>query len=339
MAADQVREDRRGFQNFSAGALGVQGALRRDEGNQARTVDQFIQGDWALSPRWSASAGLRHSRVTLRSQDRFVAPGNPDDSGNTSFSATTPVAGLVFHATEHTNVYAAIGRGFETPTLNEIAYRPAGAPGLNFGLKEATSRQWELGVKHRIAQRWRVNAAWFQARTADEIVVLANAGGRSVFTNAADTRRRGLETSLSGAWGGGWSTHAAGTWIDARYGDAFGAGPGNRLPGVPRRSLFAELAWDHAATGLQAALEWRHVGRIAVDDANSDRAPASRSLNLRATWTQRVGRWTISEFVRVDNLTDRNSIGSVIVNEGNRRYFEPAPGRTWLAGVDVAYRF
>jgi iron complex outermembrane receptor protein len=29
----------------------------------------------------------------------------------------------------------------------------------------------------------------------------------------------------------------------------------------------------------------------------------------------------------------------VIVNEGNSRFFEPAPGRTWLLGLNAAYQF
>ena len=31
--------------------------------------------------------------------------------------------------------------------------------------------------------------------------------------------------------------------------------------------------------------------------------------------------------------------GSVIVNEGNRRFFEPAPGRNWLVGVTAQLTF
>jgi iron complex outermembrane receptor protein len=31
-------------------------------------------------------------------------------------------------------------------------------------------------------------------------------------------------------------------------------------------------------------------------------------------------------------------VGSVIVNEGNARYFEPAPGRQWLVGLDWRFR-
>lgn len=40
-------------------------------------------------------------------------------------------------------------------------------------------------------------------------------------------------------------------------------------------------------------------------------------------------------FSRVDNVFDRRYVGSVIVNEGNGRYFEPAPGRNWGGGATL----
>lgn len=339
LAWDQAREDRRGFENFAGGTTGVQGALRRDEDNEARGADQYVQLNWALAPRWSVSAGLRHSSVRMRSRDRFIAPGNGDDSGATRFAATTPAAGVVFHATDALNLYASYGRGFETPTLNEISYRPGGLPGLNFGLREATSRQWELGAKVQVPQRWRLNAALFQARTEDEIIVLSNTGGRSVFQNAGRTRRDGVELSAALQGPAGWSAQAALTWLDARYGAGGAVPAGNALAGVPRTSAFTEVAWTHRPWGLQAAVEWRRVGRVPVDDANSDAAAAASTVNLRVSLEQSVGRWTFSEFARIDNVADRAYAGSVIVNEGNRRFFEPAPGRTWLVGASGSYRF
>ena len=52
-----------------------------------------------------------------------------------------------------------------------------------------------------------------------------------------------------------------------------------------------------------------------------------------------AGRWELNGFVRVDNLFARVYAGSVIVNEGNSRFFEPAPRRTWLAGVSATLKF
>lgn len=351
LAADQLEEHRRGLQNFAGPTLGVMGALRRDEDNKVRSFDQYLQGQWS-GERVSVTAGLRHSRVEFDSRDRYIATGNGDDSGSASYGATTPAAGVVFHATDKLNLYAALGRGFETPTFNELAYRPGGTPGLNFGLKAATSRQWELGAKAEPAPGWALNAAVFEARTENEIVVLTNAGGRSTFQNAGETQRRGVEASLAGRFGNGFSVAAVATWLKATYATGFlTCGPppctnptstvpaGNRIPGIPRFTAFAELAWQHRPWGLETAIEWRHVGSIPVDDRNTDAAPKTSLWALRLGLAQNRDRWTFREFVRVDNATDRRSIGSVIVNEGNRRFFEPAPGRSWLAGVTAAYAF
>ncbi|MCD6666645.1 MAG: hypothetical protein LT081_11260, partial [Hydrogenophaga sp.] len=66
---------------------------------------------------------------------------------------------------------------------------------------------------------------------------------------------------------------------------------------------------------------------------------AATLLNLRLGWEQRVGAWRLREYLRIDNLADKASIGSVIANDGNRRFFEPAPGRQWGLGVVAVYAF
>jgi len=50
-------------------------------------------------------------------------------------------------------------------------------------------------------------------------------------------------------------------------------------------------------------------------------------------------RGDLSATARVDNVFDRRYAGSVIVNEGNGRFFEPAPGRSGLLGLSAAYQF
>ena len=100
------------------------------------------------------------------------------------------------------------------------------------------------------------------------------------------------------------------------------------------------MVWRPALTGREAGLqlagEVMQVGRVYANDANSDSAAPYALLNLRAGLHRDIGRWRISPFARVDNVTDRRYTGSVIVNDGNRRFFEPAPGRTWVAGVSIA---
>ena len=114
---------------------------------------------------------------------------------------------------------------------------------------------------------------------------------------------------------------------------------GSRLPGVPANSLYGELVWRHAASGFHAGAEFRHNSKIYVNDRNSEWADAYTVWNLRAGFEQRGRNWRVTEFVRVNNISDKEYIGSVIVGEANGRYYEPAPGRNWLAGVSASYSF
>jgi len=82
-----------------------------------------------------------------------------------------------------------------------------------------------------------------------------------------------------------------------------------------------------------------HTGKLYVNDANSDAAPAATVVALRCGFAQQVGGWRITELARIDNASNRNYAGSVIVAESNGRYFDPAWPRTWLLAVAARYTF
>ena len=136
---------------------------------------------------------------------------------------------------------------------------------------------------------------------------------------------------------------AAWTLLEARYVDAFTSGgpvqAGNRLPGVPASTLYGEVRWTHVDSGFSSALEARRNAKVYVDDANSDAAESYLVTNLRAGFTQRAKGWQLSEYLRIDNLANKNYIGSVIVAEGNRRFFEPALPRSASLIVSGRHEF
>ncbi|PZP99525.1 MAG: TonB-dependent siderophore receptor [Variovorax paradoxus] len=331
LAYDGLREDRRGYANFVGSTLGVQGALRRNERNRVNNFDQYLQADWRLTQRWTVNAGLRHSRVRFDSQDRYVVGVNPDDSGQARYGATLPVVGASFAITESLRVYASAGKGFETPTLNELSYRPDQQPGLNFGLQPARSKSVEAGLKHRSAALGEWTAAVFRTGTEDEIVT-STVNGRSTAQNAGKTRRNGLELAWQQRHLQHLRTQVAATFLDARYRD--GANAGARLPGLAKSSLYASAGWV-PPQGWRAGADWRALSRVMVNDANSDAAAGYGVLGLYTGYAARLGNWQLEGFVRADNLLDKRYAGSVIVNEGNSRFFEPAPGRNWLVGLSA----
>jgi iron complex outermembrane receptor protein len=347
-------EHRRGFENFIGTTLGVQGALRRDETNTVYAIDPYVQSEWHISDAWQLYAGLRASRTRFKSEDHYIVPGNGDDSGAKSFAAANPAAGLAFKPNSSTTTYVSYGRGFETPTLTEAAYRADPVTlqlvgGLNTDLRASRSNNWEIGLKDLWTPKLRTTLALFTIRTSDELVVATNAGGRSSFTNATRTRRDGVEAEVVWRPSEALSFIASGAAVNARYDADFTtclaapcSGPvnanrgtipkGNKLPGVPARSVFVEAKYRNAIADV--SLEGRALSKIFVNDANSDQASAYAIASASVAHTFQVGATKPRVFARVDNLFDRQYVGSVIVNESNSRFFEPALGRTWLVGVD-----
>ena len=351
IAYDALAERRQGYQNFIGTTLGVQGALRRNEVNDVASFDQYLQAAWQITPQWTLNAGLRHSRVSFVSGDAYIVGTNPDDSGRAAYTATLPVLGVMFALSSDVHLYATAGRGFETPTLNELAYRSSGGSGLNFGLQAARSTSVEAGVKTRLGVWGELTAAVFRTDTDDEIVTQTNVGGRSTFQNAGATRRTGLELGWSASYFEHLRAQLAATLLNATYRDAFltcTATPcaaanvpipaGNRIPGIARGSLFAALNWA-PPTGLRGGIEARYLSSVYVNDANSDAAARYAIASANVGYVLNLGSWELGGFVRGDNLFGRRYAGSVIVNEGNSRFFEPAPGRTWLASASATFRF
>ena len=344
---ERLDENRRGYQNFTfqpALTLGEQGRLRRDERNVIEARDAYAQAETRLSSGIALHAGVRASNVEFRGSDRFLT--NGDDSGRARYDSVNPTVGAVFRTSSSSSVYASYGRGFETPTLNELAYRPDGSAGFNTTLEPARSNNFELGAKVAWSRQLHGTVAVFHIDTENDIVVRTNTGGRSTFANAAATRRRGVEASLGWQPSSALSMYASVAAVRAEFSEPFvlcSAAPctqptvlvaqGNRLPGVPERTAYLEAKYRSPLADF--TLEMHAQSKLRADDRNTEAAPGYATFNAAIARTFVLGAATLRAFVRVDNLLDARIVGSVIVNEANGRFFEPAPGRSWLAGLDL----
>ena len=342
---DRLKERRRGFINN----FGVAGALKRDQDDTITSTDFYAQAEWKLAERWTLHGGARTTEVRMEVQDYFILPAttNGDDSGSRTYRGTTPVAGLVFRPDRNTSVYGNVGRGFETPTFLEVANR-SGASGMNLDLQASTSRHAEIGVKKVIPGWARVNAALFNVATKNEIVVEQNSGGRATFKNVGKTDRDGFELGAESAGSGPIEARLAYTYLKAAYRDSFstviltGGAPvtvpaGSLIPGVPKNLLYGELRYRRESFYVQ--LEALRKSRVAVNDPNTEFADGFTTANLVGGLVQQGRDYRLTEFVRFDNITDRNYVGSVIVNEGNARYYEPSPRRSMSVGIQAALQF
>jgi len=347
-AFDYMDEDRQGYENFdSNGKYGVKGNLRRDEKNSLWNLDPYVQASWQFLPAWRLDTGLRYSNVHYESKDAYFKAAeypadsdNGDDSGKKDYKKLLPSAALTWEMTPQFSTYISYAKGFETPTFTEMAYPTVGTSGINFDLNPATSDNYELGLKSQ-NRFGNFTAAVFQSETQNDIVSGESNNGRNTFRNADKTLREGVELSWNKSLWRDLSAQASYSYIDATFDAAIPESDvvkGTYIPGIAKNQAFAALNWQ-PETGFNAGLDVRYMDKIYVDDANSDAAPSYTVVSANAGYVWQQDDWKIKSYVRADNLFDEKYVGSVIVNDGNGRFFEPADGVNWSAGLSVTKAF
>jgi iron complex outermembrane receptor protein len=318
----------------------------------AENSDVFFQATAQVSEQVAVVGGLRSSTVRFVSDDKFTTDGF-DGSGNASYSATNPVLGFTYFANDHLNLYANYGQGFESPTLAEVAYQGGTTPVLaqfNPGLKASSSQHYEVGAKWVPQRGSRVDFSVFQIQSTDEIVVAASASGQTSYKNAPGTSRSGFELAGSTLLSPHVGATVSASMLDAQYSQAFTSGTtpiasGNKIPGIPQTSFFTELAWTSAvvqpgaktaAAGTRLAAELVHSGRIYADDVNTASADGRTVFNLSASQRWAVDRAAVTLYARLNNASDERYVGSVIVNQSSKQFYEPGLPKNWMLGVSVS---
>jgi iron complex outermembrane receptor protein len=352
---DNLNEHRQGYNNFVGSTLGVQGALRRNELDQVYDLDQYLQTQWGPIDRWTVFLGARRSRVYFQSSPLAGASGRANASGAVDYGASSPVGGVLFQVMPQLSLYGSYGQGFETPTFDELAYRPSGAPGLNFALRDSRSRSYESGAKLHFdgaggVELFAAQLALFRSNLSNELILASNTGGRSIYGNAGLTRHQGVELETQTRLTPTLHWQLAYTYLDATVQSAYltcssvpcpkantAVAAGNRIPGLPPHDLYTGVQWQ-PAPGWEWTLTDAYVAAFYADDANRSYAGAYNLLGTILAHDFALARGQLRCFLRFDNLLDRKYAASVIVNNTNAQYFEAGPGRAWFLGLRYAMR-
>ena len=273
-----------------------------------------------------------------------------------SDTAVSPVLGMTWHARDTLNLYANYDKGFETPTPAEVAYTSSGTtaiPLFNPRLNASKSQHYELVAKWLPTPESRLDFNLYRINSVNEIVVSSRSNGQSAYKNAPGTTRTGVELAGQVLLDPHWRAALSASWINARFSQAYAsngvvAASGSKLPGIPGHFVFSELVWSSqtlggAATlsksrvnpGTQAGLELTNAGRLFANDVNTASADGYTTLSARLSQGWNIGPDLLTAYGRIDNLTGRRYVGSVIVNQAAGQYYEPATGRSWSLGLRV----
>jgi iron complex outermembrane receptor protein len=340
--------------NF-ANVQGKRGTKTKDQINKSANAGVYAEEQFDATDAFTLVVGGRGDYAHRAVRDRFQTENDasPTDTGTVDFFSFSPKVGFIWRALPGMQLYGNASRAYEPPLILELA-----APGQLNGdlrqLKAQKSWQFELGTRGRWGPRFAWDVSVYDIELWDEIrnVNIRPFPGAPFtiprFENIDRSRHTGVEVGtdlllisdivrrLGFATGGdtlGWRT--AYTWSrfvfvdDAVFGN-------NDLPGAPDHYIRSELRYDHPA-GFWVApnLEWVPNSYF-VDSANTARTEAYALFNLRLGYTYQP--WNLSTFFEARNLTDKNYIAAVTVDDANGRFFNPGNGRAFYGGVSWRWR-
>jgi len=332
------RDDRVNF-NYVGATATADTSRQLDQLEHVTEAGPFVQSAISLTPRLTATAGLRYDWVSFQVDDRLVdsikALTNPiylNDSGRRLMRSLSGSFGAAFSPSERFTIYGNVGSSFETPTTTELANRPDTLGGFNPTLQPQRAWNYELGARGE-HDRLRWSAALFQADVKNELIPFQEPSSpqRVFYRNAAAARHRGLELSADAIAVPGVRVGVTYTYSHFRY--VAGDRP---LAGVPDhwlRTLLAVHPWG--AGGGWMELETVHASSQLLSDAASTRAGGWWRSDLRVGWGGDVSDVRLDPFFAIENLFNHRYVASVTVNAAAGRFYEPAPGRSFYLGVEL----
>ncbi len=306
-----------------------------DQREKVAELGPFAQVAWSPTEPLLLSAGARYDWVRFSLSDNFLADG--DDSGERTMSSPSGNIGASWAFSEQFIPYANVSTSFETPTTTELVNQPDGSGGFNEDLGPQRAVNYEIGARGRPLPNLEYTVSLFLGRITDAIVQQEEIGGRAFFRNEGKTHNDGAEIGV--VYSPVKALTLRGAYTRAHYRFVGGDFDGNRLPGVPdhfwRFGLRASLP-----QGFFLDADQTLASSVAADDANTIIIDSwgAGVTNLRLGWDGSAGVLQLGPFVGVNNLWDRQYIGSVTLNGAGGRVIEPSPLRVVYVGAEIGYR-
>lgn len=282
----------------------------------------YAENETFLSEKVSLILGARVDRIENESD---VNRNNLPDVSSTEHALS---AALLYHPTEQIKTFVRASTIYHAPFADEQVNIWGYAPSV-VNLEPETGLNLEAGAVVRLAQSWEAGLTAFQLDLENEIVYNPAAFANE---NYDDTRRRGIETSLSWYRPNVARISAYYTFVDA----TFHAGPngGNAVPLVPQHVLTLSGEWSVIEdVTLLAACRATDNQYHGSDYANARKKLTGFStvdLGVRVTPSCVKG---LAVTFSVDNVFDKLYATTGFYGSS----FYPANGRTWK--LSAAYTF
>lgn len=284
--------------------------------------------------KYLITGGIRYDQNRINLKDNFLVDG--DDSGALSIPVISPSLSWSYNISDYQFLYTSYSFAFESPTLTELTTNPTNTGGLNLEVKPQQTHSFEAGFKRRFKEGVQVLLSFYALNTNDEILPYEIAGfpGRTFYQNSGRTRRTGMELEFHAKLIKPLDIILSYNFGDFKFveydidGESMS---GNRLPGVPLRSGFAQIKYTHKGWHLEYA--HRMFSEIFVDNKNSLSAPGFNVGNFRFSKTMIFQGRRVVPYIGINNIFDTEYYDNIRINAFGGRFFETAPGRNFYFGL------
>lgn len=324
------------------------GRLSSNE-QQRNFANYFTQITTNLTENWILETGFNINSTRYSLTDLFTEDA-VDQTGayrfNTIFS---PRIATSYQVATGKNIFASVSHGFSTPTVAETL-QPDGQ--INTNLKPEVGTNYEIGLK----ANWFNNKLYteisaYTIRVSDLLVANRIAEDQYVGINAGKTNHNGVELLVryqmilkNGLVVKPFFSSAINYFEFGEFTNDGTNFSGNKLPGIPKYTT--NLGVDfRTKKGITFSANWRSVGQVPFDDANSGFAEAYDLVNLKASNTLLVAKnINLNFYGGINNVLDEKYASSILTNAvgfgGNApRYFYPGNPRNYYGGMQLNYFF
>jgi outer membrane receptor protein involved in Fe transport len=270
------------FEDGSTNQDGVPVDTRVDLHGGIQTYSVYASDTLEVGKMLAFTFSGRYNRTSIDNVDRLpvdTTGARGSLNGKYVFERFNPSAGLTYSPSRFASVYFSYSEASRAPTAIELGCadptEPCNLPNALVSdppLKQVVTRTLEAGVRGTFENNLRWSAGWFRGVNDNDLLFVASQQtGFGYFSNFGQTRREGLESSVTGKVGK-LSLGGNYTFLSATYQSAQIVGGGsNSLSdgGLGMDGNIAIQAGDHIpqipSNLLKAYAEYEPTRKISVD--------------------------------------------------------------------------
>ena len=335
------------------------GARMYDYEVNYRNLSPYAHWEFSPLPAMRLSAGLRRDRSSYTMDNKanpgyFTVAGREyylPASAEADFARWVPKLGMVYQLSAQSQWYASYNHGFRTPSESQLFRGGRSASGGSLSARQAEAQalfnaasqlkaikaeQFEWGLRGS-QQQIQYEVVAYQLTKSDDLLNQRDATGYSVQTNNGTTKHRGIEVLVGTRLSPAWRFDAAASYASHRYEQWISGGTdfsGKNIESAPRTLANLRLSGQLVA-GLNAQLEWVHVGSYNLDQANQfGKYPGHGLWNLRMSMALGADA---SLFLRAMNVADKRYADSASQSNAAGGLYAPGLPRTLYAGIQARW--